>query len=104
MEMNFGHWMALESAMQSDQPRRPVSAATLRRIAAFAGPHRRKLVWFLMFSVVGAVLTVATPVLAGQVVNEIVNDGSSTTIVALAVAIALVALGQAVISIGERFG
>ena len=53
MEMNFGHWMALESAMQSDQPRRPISAATLRRIAAFARPHRRKLVWFLMFSVVG---------------------------------------------------
>jgi ABC-type multidrug transport system fused ATPase/permease subunit len=103
MEMNFGHWMALESAMQSDQPRRPISAATLRRIAAFARPHRRKLVWFLMFSVVGAVLTVATPVLAGQVVNEIVNDGSSTTIVTLAIAIALVALGQAVISIGERW-
>ena len=103
MEMNFGHWMALESAMQSDQPRRPISAATLRRIAAFARPHRRKLVWFLMFSVVGAVLTVATPVLAGQVVDEIVNDGSSDTIVALAVAIALVALGQAVISIGERW-
>ncbi|HEX6656957.1 MAG TPA: ABC transporter transmembrane domain-containing protein, partial [Ilumatobacter sp.] len=103
MEMNFGHWMALESAMQSDQPRRPISAATLRRIAAFARPHRRKLVWFLMFSVVGAVLTVATPVLAGQVVNEIVNDGSSATIVTLAIAIALVALGQAVISIGERW-
>ena len=103
MEMNFGHWMALESAMQSDQPRRPISAATLRRIAAFARPHRRKLVWFLMFSVVGAVLTVATPVLAGQVVDEIVNEGSSRTIVVLALTIALVALGQAVISIGERW-
>ncbi len=103
VEMNFGHWMALESAMQSDQPRRPISAATLRRIAAFARPHRRKLVWFLMFSVVGAVLTVATPVLAGQVVDEIVNDGSSSTIVALAVAIALIAVGQAFISIGERW-
>jgi ABC-type multidrug transport system fused ATPase/permease subunit len=103
VEMNFGHWMALESAMQSGQPRRPISAATLRRIAAFARPHRRKLVWFLMFSVVGAVLTVATPVLAGQVVDEIVNDGSSSTIVALAVAIALIAVGQAFISIGERW-
>src|SRR5215212_5879130 len=103
MEMNFGHWMALESAMQSDQPRRPISAATLRRIAAFARPHRRKLGWFLMFSVVGAVLTVATPVMAGQVVDQIVNDGSSTTIITLAIAIATVALGQAVISIGERW-
>lgn len=103
MEMNFGHWMALESAMQSDQPRRPISAATLRRIAAFARPHRRKLVWFLMFSIIGAVLTVATPVLAGQVVDQIVNDGSTNAIAGLAIAIALVALGQAVISIGERW-
>ena len=78
MEMNFGHWMALESAMQSDQPRRSISAATLRRIAAFARPHRRKLVWFLMFSVIGAVLTVATPVLAGQVVDLEIIDALGT--------------------------
>ena len=103
MEMNFGHWMALESAMQSDQPRRAISGATLRRIWAFAMPHRRKLGWFLVLSVVGAVLTVATPVLAGQVVDEIVNDGSSRVVVTLAIAIALVAVGQAVISIAERW-
>src|SRR5262245_4483500 len=103
MEMNFGHWMALESALQSAQPRRSISWATFRRIVAFARPHRRKLVWFLVFSVVGAVLTVATPVLAGQVVDEIVNDGSSATIIALAIAIASIAVGQAVVSIAERW-
>ena len=68
MQMDFSHWMALESAMQGEQPRRRFSAATLRRIAAFARPHRRALVAFLALSVVGAVLTVATPVLAGPVV------------------------------------
>src|SRR5262245_25622509 len=98
MEMNFGHWMALESALQSAQPRRSISWATFRRIVTFARPHRRKLAWFLVFSIVGAVLTVATPVLAGQVVDEIVNNGSSQTIVALAIAI-----GQAVVSIAERW-
>jgi ATP-binding cassette subfamily B protein len=103
MEMNFGHWMALESAMQSDVPRRAVSTATLKRIAGFAGPHKRALVWFLLLSIAGAVLTVATPVLAGQVVDEIVNDGARRTIVWLAIAIAAVAVGQAVIQIGERW-
>jgi ABC-type multidrug transport system fused ATPase/permease subunit len=103
MEMNFGHWMALESAMQSDVPRRAISKATLKRIAGFAGPHKRALVWFLLLSIAGAVLTVATPVLAGQVVDEIVNDGARRTIVWLAVAIAAVAVGQAVIQIGERW-
>ena len=103
MEMNFGHWMALESAMQSDVPRRAISKATLKRIAGFAGPHKRALIWFLLLSIAGAVLTVATPVLAGQVVDEIVNDGARRTIVWLAIAIAAVALGQAVIQIGERW-
>jgi ABC-type multidrug transport system fused ATPase/permease subunit len=103
MEMNFGHWMALESAMQAGHPRRSISAATLRRIWAFARPHRRKLAWFLVLSVIGAVLTVATPVLAGRVVDEIVDDGSSRTVVTLAIVIALVAVGQAVISIAERW-
>jgi len=103
MEMNFGHWMALESAMQSDVPRRAISKATLKRIAGFAAPHKRALVCFLLLSIGGAVLTVATPVLAGQVVDQIVNAGSERTIVWLAIAIAAVAVGQAVISIGERW-
>jgi ATP-binding cassette subfamily B protein len=103
MEMNFGHWMALESAMQSDVPRRPISAATLRRVGTFARPHRRALAWFLLLSTLGAILTVATPVLAGRVVDQIVNEGQRSTIVWIAIAIALVALGQAVITIGERW-
>ena len=71
MEMGFSHWMALESAMQGDQPRRRFSRATLRRVWAFARPHRRALAVFLLLSVLLAVLTVATPVLAGEVVDEL---------------------------------
>src|SRR4026207_1140399 len=99
MEMNFSHWMALESAMQSgDVPRRRFTKATLRRVWAFARPpkrelvavlvptappprgwpsprpHKRELVAFLVLSVIGAVLTVATPVLAGQVVDAITGE------------------------------
>jgi ATP-binding cassette subfamily B protein len=103
MEMNFGHWMALESAMQSDQPRRAISRATLRRIAAFATPHKRSLIWFVMLSVVGAVLTVATPVLAGRVVDQIVNNGSARTIITIAVVIALIAVAETGVSIASRW-
>ena len=53
--------------------RRPFSRATLRRIAGFARPHRRRLAVFLVLSVVGAVLAVATPVLAGRVIDAIVQ-------------------------------
>ena len=53
MDMGFSHWMALESAMQGEQPRRRFTRATLRRVAAFARPHRRALIAFLVLSVVG---------------------------------------------------
>lgn len=76
MQMDFSHWMAPESAMHGEQSKRGFDRATLRRIADFARPHWRALGGFLALSVVGAVLTVATPVLAGRVVDEIVWSAS----------------------------
>ncbi len=103
MQMDFSHWMALESAMQGDQPRRRFSRATLRRIVDFARPHRRALAGFLGLSVVGALLTVATPVLAGQVVDEIVDGKDQGRVIGLAVVIALIAVLDAVVGIAERW-
>ncbi|MGH9268053.1 MAG: ABC transporter transmembrane domain-containing protein, partial [Acidimicrobiales bacterium] len=95
MDMGFSHWMALRSAMEGEQPRRTFSRATLRRVAGFAQPHRRSLVIFIFFSVVAAVLAVATPVLAGRVVDAIVKEQASGTVVGLALLIALVAVFDA---------
>ncbi len=103
MQMDFSHWMALESAMQGDQPRRRFSRATLRRIVDFARPHRRALAGFLGLSVVAAVLTVATPVLAGQVVDEIIEGKDQGRVIGLAVVIALIAVLDAVVGIAERW-
>ena len=103
MDMGFNNWMALESAMQGEQPRRTVSGATLRRIAAFARPHRRALVAFLLFSVVSAVLTVTTPVLAGLVVDAIIEGKDESRVVWLAVLIAVIAVLDAAVGIGERW-
>jgi ATP-binding cassette, subfamily B, bacterial len=103
MQMDFGHWMALESAMQGDQPRHAFSRATIRRIGAFARPHRRALVAFIALSVVTAVLTVATPVLAGRVVDAIVDGRSQSTVLVLAGLIAMIAVLEAVVGIAERW-
>nr|MDT0667756.1 ABC transporter ATP-binding protein [Micromonospora sp. DSM 115978] len=72
MSMEVTAWMSLHHAMNAQQDKRPFNRATLRRIGVFARPHRRLLVFFLALSVVTAVLAVATPVLAGQVVDAIV--------------------------------
>jgi ABC-type multidrug transport system fused ATPase/permease subunit len=103
MDMDFSHWMALESAMQGDQPRRAINRATLTRILHFVRPHRRALITFLLLSVTTAVLAVATPVLAGQVIDEITSGKSQSRVLGLAVLIALIALADAVVGIGERW-
>jgi ATP-binding cassette, subfamily B, bacterial len=103
MDMGFSHWMALESAMHGERSRKAFTRATLRRIAAFARPHRRALVAFLVLSVVSAVLAVASPVLAGWVVDAIIDDGSEDRVLFLAGLIALVAVLDAVVGIAERW-
>ena len=54
-------------------------------------------------SVVSALLAVATPVLAGRVVDEIVEGGSSEVVVLLAAVIAAVAIGEAAVSLVTRW-
>ena len=103
MQMDFSHWMAMESAIHGERKRRTVSKATLRRILAFAKPHRRALIWFVVLSVIGSLLTVATPVLAGRVIDEITTDGQASTVVVLAVIIAVVAVADAGFGLAERW-
>src|SRR5689334_1034003 len=73
VSMEMTAWNSLYHAMHASDDRRPFSKATLLRILAFARPHRRQLISFLVLSVAAAVLAVATPVLAGRVVDAIVD-------------------------------
>ncbi|MFD6890943.1 ABC transporter ATP-binding protein [Streptomyces sp. NPDC059957] len=95
MDMEVTAWTSLHSAINAQQDRRPLSRAGLRRIAAFARPHRRGLTFFLLLSVVTALLAVATPVLASRVVTTIVEGREGGTVTRLALLIALIAVAEA---------
>ncbi|MER5510382.1 ABC transporter ATP-binding protein [Streptomyces sp. NPDC002766] len=95
-------WTQLHSVMTAQQERRPVARATLRRIGAFARPHRARIAQFVLLGVVTALLAVATPVLAGHVVNAIVSHGDQSTVVRLALLIALIAVAEAALGILGR--
>ncbi|MET9175942.1 ABC transporter ATP-binding protein [Streptomyces sp. RM1] len=95
-------WTQLHSVMYAQADRRPLARATLRRIAAFARPHRSGIVRFVLLGVVTALLAVATPVLAGRVVDAIVSGHDSGTVVRLSLLIALVALAEAGLGILGR--
>ena len=103
MDMEVTAWMSLYHAMNAQEDRRPFSKATLRRIAAFARPHRRQLAQFLLLSVVTAVLAVATPVLAGRVVDAIVESAALEVVVGLAVLIAVIAVAEAGLGLLTRW-
>jgi ABC-type multidrug transport system fused ATPase/permease subunit len=102
MDMQMTAWMSLRSASHAGE-QRPFSRETLRRIMQFARPHRARIAGFLALSVVGAVLGVATPVLAGRVVNHIVEGSSTRTVTLLAVLIALIAIAEAGLGIITRW-
>jgi ATP-binding cassette subfamily C protein len=74
----------------------------LGRIWGFAGRHHRRLGGFLAVSVVSAMLGLATPLLAGKVVDEI-GRGAVDVVVALAAVIAAVAVADACLSLLTRW-
>lgn len=103
MSMEVTAWVSLYNAMNAPDDKRPFSRATVRRIMAFARPHRVRLTWFLLLSVVMAVLAVATPVLPGWVVNAIVDGAPVSDVVWLAVLIAAIAVVEAGLGVVARW-
>ncbi|MBA2530356.1 MAG: ABC transporter ATP-binding protein [Euzebyales bacterium] len=103
MDMEVTAWMSLYNAMHAQEDRRPFSRATLRRMAAFARPHRRQLVQFLLLSVVTAGLAVATPVLAGRVVTAIVEGAGLEIVLRLAALIAVIAVAESGLGVVTRW-
>ncbi len=75
----------------------------VNRILEFARPYRKDLSFFLLVTVFSSVIAVATPLLAGAVVNEISEHGSTATVVKLAVIIAVLAIIDTGNSLISRF-
>ena len=96
-------WTSMYHAMHAQDEKRPFSRAALERILAFARPHKRYLIAFLVLSVAGAALAVATPVLAGQVVNAIVAGDDFSLVLRLAILIALIAVAEAGLGLITRW-
>nr|WP_067516326.1 ABC transporter ATP-binding protein [Nocardia uniformis] len=89
--------------MNAPEEERPFRLATAKRILRFAAPHRRRITAFLLLSVVAAVLGVATPVLAGRVVNDIVGGSAPRVVILLALAIGLLAIVDAALGVIIRW-
>jgi ATP-binding cassette subfamily B protein len=83
--------------------RKPLRPGAARRILSFARPYRRELVLFTIVIVLDALVGVATPVLAGKVVNEITRHGEVRVVVWTAIIIAALAVIDAAFSLANRW-
>src|SRR3569833_1345713 len=93
----------LSSAIRANDVPKGLNRGTLKRVARFARPHWRRLVAFLVLTVISAVLAVSTPVLAGKVVDAIVGGHDLPVVVWLAVVIAALAVADAGFGLIERW-
>ncbi|AZI59311.1 ABC transporter ATP-binding protein [Nakamurella antarctica] len=83
--------------------RKPLAKGLARRVLTFARPFRRLLAMFTVLVVFAALISVATPLLAGRVVNEITSNGRVSVVVWTAIFIAGLAVVDAVLSYVQRW-
>ncbi|HKC26367.1 MAG TPA: ABC transporter ATP-binding protein [Jatrophihabitans sp.] len=76
---------------------------TWLRVFRFAKPYKAELLIFLALVIGDAVIGVATPILAGRVVNEITRSGQARVVVQIAVLIAGLAVVDAGLSFAQRW-
>ncbi len=97
-------WRTMHS-MRTDRSvlEKTLPKGTGRRVLKFALPYQRDLLIFLAIIVVDALIAVATPVLAGRVINTITAHGEVRTVVRIALLIAGLAVFDAVLSFAQRW-
>ena len=104
MSMERAAMMSMHRMSRGEETaRQELTPGTVRRTLQFAARYRGKLIFFLILSVLGAVLGVASPILAGDVVNAIVGGQDAPLIVRLALLIAAVAVADAALSVVTRW-
>jgi ATP-binding cassette subfamily B protein len=101
-----GSWSMLRSIRDEDEVKQHrLTRGTTRRIVRFARPYRADISVFLVTVVLAAGIGVATPVLAGHVVNAITGGGAdaASAVVRLALLIGGLAVADAFLSLAQRW-
>ncbi len=79
--------------------RQRVTPGTVRRVMAFAGPHRRTIAVFLTITALDAALVVVNPLLIQRIVDDGITGGDAGLVTVLALAMAGVAVLGAVFTV-----
>src|SRR3954467_14763906 len=102
--MPDGGWsMMMSFRRDSSVVRERLKAGTVRRIAGYARPYVRELVLFLVLNAIAAVVVVANPLLLKAIIDRGILHHRSGLVVGLAIAVALLAIVDAVIGLIQRW-
>ena len=83
-----------------DQKLKP---GTVKRIARYALPYKNSLILFLITVVIDALLVVSTPLLLRKLIDEGVVPGNANLVTRLALAVGIIALADAIVSMIGRW-
>ncbi|WP_148613357.1 ABC transporter ATP-binding protein [Nocardioides rubriscoriae] len=97
MSPNAAAWRSLRSDRSVVDQR--VSRETVRRVLAFARPHRRLIAIFLAITVVDSSMVIVTPLLVQRIVDDGIIAGDTGLVTLLALAMAAAAVLSAVLAV-----
>jgi ATP-binding cassette subfamily B protein len=106
VSMHQNPWAAMRSLTRDGEvAKRKLAPGTIPRIAKFARPYRRQIIVFLVLVTLDALLVVALPLLFKVIVDEVAKggDGSKSTVVTVALGVALLALVDAGLTLWQRY-
>jgi len=101
--MNPASWQAMRSfTRDATVTRQRLKPGTVRRVASYARPYRRDLVIFMIATALGAVVTVAVPLMLGLIVTKI-QAKDTAAVLTIAGGVAGIAILDALLSIAQRW-
>jgi ATP-binding cassette, subfamily B, bacterial len=97
-------WQMMASFRRDDSvTRQKLKPGTVKRIAGYARPYLRDLVLFLALNALAAGIVVANPVLLKTIIDEGIIPRNASLVIWLAVAVAALALFEAVLRLAQRW-
>ncbi|TDC97505.1 ABC transporter ATP-binding protein [Actinomadura sp. 7K507] len=97
-------WQVLASFRKDDSvTRQKLKPGTIGRIAGYARPYVRELALFLALNSLAALIVVANPLLLKAIIDSGIIPGRQSVVVWLALAVAGLALVEAVLGLAQRW-
>ena len=97
-------WHVMQSFRRdSSVTERRLPPGTIKRIARFAAPYKRQIVWFLLLIIIDAVIGAAGPWIVKLIISDGIQKHNQAIVIGLALTIAALAVLDAAVNLANRW-